>query len=303
MSCLVDSALKRLASGRNRLTTIALYLTCPRAWYGWWHRRQGEIARSKAGNLFPAVTLSFDVDYPEDVYALENLCNFLKEKKLRASFALVGAWVEKYPEFHQRLVTEGHEILNHTQNHPDNEILAPGRRFDELNDRERRAEIEQAGRVIMDTLGVATVGFRAPHFGNVRGRAFYKDLIELGYRFSSSVTAPDSPEYGLPFTVEDKIREIPVSCSPDRPFTVLDTWNCLRNKNSRFTGAGKYVQLVEEALTVVIKTGSYLNLYIDPRDFADYPEVARAIELIAEARDCGKIRSVPVYSELIENLT
>src|SRR5437868_5741676 len=43
--------------------------------------------------------------------------NALKEYKAKATFFLVGENVKKHPELAAKIVTEGHHIGNHTQNH------------------------------------------------------------------------------------------------------------------------------------------------------------------------------------------
>ena len=75
------------------------------------------------------VTLSFDCDYPEDVEAIPAIVDMLKPYRYHASFAAVGYWVEKYPREHARALEYGHELMNHTYSHPDNELLNPGRKF------------------------------------------------------------------------------------------------------------------------------------------------------------------------------
>jgi hypothetical protein len=45
---------------------------------------------------------------------------------LRATFFLVGRQVERFPELAQRIVDEGHELANHTYDHPDLRQLGDG---------------------------------------------------------------------------------------------------------------------------------------------------------------------------------
>jgi len=62
----------------------------------------------------------------------------LEQYRLPASFACIGKWIEEFPEVHRGLVDKGHEIINHTYSHPDNEQLDPNRKFNELDQKEKR---------------------------------------------------------------------------------------------------------------------------------------------------------------------
>ena len=77
--------------------------------------------------------LSFDCDYEKDIKRLPYLLDVLAEHNIKASIACIGMWVERFPEIHRRMVSEGHEILNHTYSHPDNEELNPGRYLNRMS--------------------------------------------------------------------------------------------------------------------------------------------------------------------------
>ncbi|MBN2290536.1 MAG: polysaccharide deacetylase family protein, partial [Candidatus Glassbacteria bacterium] len=192
-----SSRLSRFISGLGRargpLVTGLVYTFAPRVFTRIFYREQGKAAGSCYADKGGVVNLSFDVDHPEDVEALGPLCELLDRLGLKASFAVIGKWVEKYPREHLLAVEAGHEILNHTYTHPDHEILHPDEPFDSLGPGEQQEEIKRCHRACVELLGVSPLGFRAPHFGNVQGRGFYSALSGAGYRFSSSVTSVDSP--------------------------------------------------------------------------------------------------------------
>ncbi|MBT6148584.1 MAG: polysaccharide deacetylase family protein, partial [Gemmatimonadetes bacterium] len=144
--------------------------------------------------------LSFDVDFPEDVDALPGIAAQLEAASIRASFAVVGRWVEDYPQEHRAVLAAGHELVNHSYSHPEL-INVPGRfvsRREDLNDRrwetlsleERAHEIRRGQTAVKDTLGVEMKGFRAPHFGNVDPQPLYPILAEMGLQYSTSMLAP-----------------------------------------------------------------------------------------------------------------
>lgn len=63
------------------------------------------------------IALTFD-DGPENYYTPQIL-NILKEKRVPATFFVMGKQVKAYPEEMKRIVAEGHGIANHTYLHPD----------------------------------------------------------------------------------------------------------------------------------------------------------------------------------------
>lgn len=75
---------------------------------------QTDIIRKKP-NIGKKVVLTFD-DGPSNNYTPQIL-RILAEKNVHATFFMVGAQVEKYPEIAQQVVDEGHEVGNHTYGH------------------------------------------------------------------------------------------------------------------------------------------------------------------------------------------
>lgn len=62
------------------------------------------------------VALTFD-DGP-DPYFTPKILNILREKGVKATFFCVGKNVRKEPELLRRIHQEGHQVANHTENHP-----------------------------------------------------------------------------------------------------------------------------------------------------------------------------------------
>lgn len=110
--------------------------------------------------------LTFD-DGPSPDTAL--ILDVLKEKKVRATFFLCGAAVERYPELARRIVAEGHELGNHTYSHP----------YLHLKSRETiAAEIDRTQDAIERATGVRPAYFRPPH--GVRWFTLWPVLRERG---------------------------------------------------------------------------------------------------------------------------
>ena len=62
------------------------------------------------------IAISFDAAWGND--DTEELIKILKEYNVPATFFVVGAWVDKYPESVKQLSDAGHRVENHSNTHP-----------------------------------------------------------------------------------------------------------------------------------------------------------------------------------------
>lgn len=233
------------------------------------------------------LTLSFDCDYEEDVKALPQIVNILERYKIVVAFACVGKWVEKFPEIHRNLLAKGHEIINHSYSHPDNEQLDPERRFNELSTLQKNEQIAECHKVCKEILGYEPIGFRTPHFGRLFSQEDYYILKELGYIYSSSTVAIETPENGQPFLTKNGILEFPLSTCPRHPFSVFDSWHTTskRAPASVHRSSGEFLKLFRQLIDLAIKTHSYINVYFDPQDIIKIEGFEHALEYLADKRD------------------
>lgn len=100
---------------------------------------------------YKCIALTFD-DGPWP-YTPE-LLDTLKKHKAKATFFLLGRKVANRPEMTQRIAAEGHEIGNHTWNHPD---------LTKLSDNEVYSEITSTSDIIYQTIGKAPTMMRPPN--------------------------------------------------------------------------------------------------------------------------------------------
>lgn len=63
------------------------------------------------------IYLTFDAGYENGF--TENILDTLKKHDVKASFFLVGHYMEEEPGLVKRMIEEGHTVANHTYNHPD----------------------------------------------------------------------------------------------------------------------------------------------------------------------------------------
>ena len=97
------------------------------------------------------IALTFD-DGPHPIKT-PKILDILKEYGVKATFFTIGQNVEYYPEAAKRILSEGHEIGNHTQTHP------------HLKKTEREllvTELESCERSIKNVIGYTTSVFRPP---------------------------------------------------------------------------------------------------------------------------------------------
>lgn len=76
------------------------------------------------------IALSFDAAWGND--DTEELIRILAEYDAKATFFVVGAWVDKYPESVKQLHEAGHKIMNHSNTHPNMPSLSDAQKKDEL---------------------------------------------------------------------------------------------------------------------------------------------------------------------------
>ncbi len=98
------------------------------------------------------VALSFDAAWGND--DTETLINILAEYDAKATFFVVGAWVDKYPESVKQLSDAGHQIMNHSNTHPYMTKIDETQKIDELN---------SCNKKIYEITGVSPTLFRPPY--------------------------------------------------------------------------------------------------------------------------------------------
>lgn len=210
--------------------------------------------------------LTFDFDFESDIDAFPYLLDKLQDHNIQAGFAVIGKFVEKYPDIHKRAVDEGHEIINHTYTHPDNPHWSPNRYFNQLSYQEQKDEIYQAHEVFYNILKVESIGFRTPHYGNLHTESVYDILSELKYKYSSSTAASRVNGFSAPYEHRKGIIEIPTGCSTHFPMAIFDSWNMLRKKNPFIGNDRGFIKEFEETIEILAANNLFLTHYFDPYD-------------------------------------
>ena len=98
------------------------------------------------------VSISFDAAWGNEYTT--SLLDTLKKNEVKATFFLVGMWVDKYPESVKEIYSQGHDIGNHSDTHP---------HLPKKNRETIRNQIENCNNKIEKITGKRPVLFRPPY--------------------------------------------------------------------------------------------------------------------------------------------
>jgi peptidoglycan/xylan/chitin deacetylase (PgdA/CDA1 family) len=125
-----------------------------------------------------AVALTFDAG--SDAGHTATILDVLAAHGIRATFALTGEWVEQNPELARRIVAEGHEVMNHSYDHPS----FTGVSSDDvaLTTESRWSQLDRAEYAINSIAGHTSLPYFRPPFGD-QDATVARDAGARGYRF------------------------------------------------------------------------------------------------------------------------
>lgn len=114
------------------------------------------------------ISLSFDVSWGND--NTEKILEILDKYNVKATFFIVGGWIDQYPDKLKEIYNRGHEIGNHSNKHPDMTKLTREKIIQDININDAK---------IRQITGEGTKLFRCPE-------GAYNDLViqtvkETGY--------------------------------------------------------------------------------------------------------------------------
>ena len=120
----------------------------------------------------------------------ERLLALLGERGIQATFFVLGWVAEREPALIRRIAAAGHEVACHGYSH---ELVY--RQTPEVF----RAETTRAKHHLEDLLGSSVDGYRASTYSITRQSLWALDiLLELGFRYDSSLFPVRHPQYGIP---------------------------------------------------------------------------------------------------------
>lgn len=101
---------------------------------------------------YKVVSLSFDAAWGNE--DTQHLIDILAKYKIKATFFVVGDWVDRYPESVKALHDAGHEVMNHSNSHA---------HFNSLSADEIIADLNTCSDKIEGITGVRPTLFRCPY--------------------------------------------------------------------------------------------------------------------------------------------
>ena len=99
-----------------------------------------------------AVSLTFDAAWGNE--DTQQLIDIFEKYGIKATFFVVGEWVDKYPESVKALSDAGHEVMNHSDDHA---------HFAQLSSQQIISNITACNEKIAAVTGVTPTLFRAPY--------------------------------------------------------------------------------------------------------------------------------------------
>jgi polysaccharide deacetylase family protein (PEP-CTERM system associated) len=121
---------------------------------------------------------------------MDRILALFERNNVRATFFTLGWIAERYPQVVKRIVAGGHELASHGYGHL---------RASDQTRAEFANDIRSAKALLEDIGGQAVLGYRAPSFSIGRANLWALDeLLEAGYRYSSSIYPIAHDHYGMP---------------------------------------------------------------------------------------------------------
>ncbi len=116
-----------------------------------------------------ALALTFDAG--SDRGYASQILDVLRDKGVRASFGMTGVWASQNPDLVQRMVREGHHLMNHSWDHPN---------FTEIAASEQTQQLARTEAIVRAVAGVDLKPYFRPPYG-AYDAAVLQNLAANGY--------------------------------------------------------------------------------------------------------------------------
>ena len=118
------------------------------------------------------------------------LLDLLAERGIHGTFFVLGWIAERHPGLVKRIAAAGHEVASHGFSHQLIYAQSPA---------EFRDETARSKHLLEDLIGAAVIGYRAASF-SITSRSLWAldSLIDLGFRYDSSIFPIRHDRYGIP---------------------------------------------------------------------------------------------------------
>ncbi len=117
----------------------------------------------------PRVALTVDLETGD--VDVERMLQVLREHHTRITIFVLGPWVEQHPDLARQIISDGHELANHSLSHAD---------FRTLTDEQIAQELAATEQIVQDITGTSTRPYFRFPYGSHDDRSVLK-VIEQGY--------------------------------------------------------------------------------------------------------------------------
>ena len=148
------------------LILIFALVFCMRTYF---NEQSVDIPIHKVATSEKEISLTFDVSYSER--NVEKILSVLDKHDVKATFFVVGNWIDKNRELVKEIDKRGHEIQNHSYTH---------QHFNDISEEDIKTELESTSKKIEEITGKKTTLFRPP-FGELDENRV-KICESLGYK-------------------------------------------------------------------------------------------------------------------------
>ncbi len=152
------------------------------------------VIRGNGGQNCVAIT--FDMAPYGTAEATDGVLDALARSKVRSTFFVTGEWLEAFPEHAARLAREGHELANHSYNHP---------HFTEIGGDQMLWQIEHTEDLVRSIAGAEPAPYFRPPFGDYNDRVL-RVIGGAGYYFIYWTL--DSADWQPSTTADDVVRRV-----------------------------------------------------------------------------------------------
>jgi polysaccharide deacetylase family protein (PEP-CTERM system associated) len=122
-------------------------------------------------------------------YNTEKILALLAERRVKATFFVLGWVAKRCPKLIKKIVAEHHEVASHGYNH---------QRVNRINRKDFREDIRASKAILEDISGQEVMGYRAPSFSISSATQWaFDELFEAGYRYDSSIFPIRHDFYGI----------------------------------------------------------------------------------------------------------
>ena len=167
---------------------------------------------------------------------VDRILALFDEHGVKGTFFVLGWMAERYPQMLRRIVAGGHEVASHGYDHV---------RIVHQTPKVFREEVHRTGALLEDATGHAVCGYRAATFSIVEETLWALDqLLEAGYRYSSSIYPVHHDLYGMPDAPRFPFRHLGDGGLLEVPLTTVKI-----GKRNYPCGGGGYFRLFPYALS------------------------------------------------------